>query len=222
MNDLPYIDFHTHRYPFPPGTAGIYHVFPGQPLPPAGWFSTGIHPWYVKKELPHWEEVKQNAARPRCLAVGECGLDRLPRFRETYDLQQEIFRRHIELSEALRKPLIIHCVRCYDDLLRFRRGAVQPWILHGFAKGENVARRLIEKGIYLSFGKILLNPGSKAAMAFRNLPWEHVLLETDDAPLPVRRVYEAAARLKNTAVEEVKKKMAENFEKIFQKSVFSP
>ncbi|NPA43392.1 MAG: TatD family hydrolase [Chlorobi bacterium] len=222
MNNLPFIDFHTHKPP-PPGVTAVVSLFPSDPVPARTYFSAGIHPWYVQTQAEEWDRLVEKISHPLCLAVGECGMDRMPRFRQTLALQEEIFKRQIDLSAETGKPLVIHCVRCYDRLLRLLPSSGPPKIIHGFTKGPELAERLTERDdIYLSFGPALLREKSKAAESFRILPPERILLETDASEIPVRRIYEAAASLRGTTVENIKRIMAENFSRIFKKSVFSP
>jgi len=215
-----WIDFHTHRLPDDPSVIAVYNVFHDRPLPGYPFVSVGIHPWHVRQ----WEPEKENdfirKAR-QALAIGEAGLDKAPRHKETYSLQKEIFKFQIHVANRLQKPMIIHCVRCYDDLLSYRKIARTPWIIHGFNKSPDLARQLIRQpDIFLSFGHAVLRPGSNAARSLAALDWEHIVLETDEAPVSINEIYLAAAKIKDTSVAEIRRKMAERFENIFQKSVF--
>ena len=92
-----------------------------------------------------------------CVGIGECGLDF---FKKTIDEQKQIhfFSKQIELSEALELPLIIHCVRAFHELFYLHKlyKPKQAWIVHGFNGSLKLATQLLEKGIYMSFGKTLL------------------------------------------------------------------
>ena len=112
----------------------IINIEPDTPLPPQGTFSTGVHPWRSSEAGTLWPLVEKTAADPRIAAIGECGLDRLrgaplPR-------QAELLRLHALLAERLRKPLIVHCVRAWAELLAAHRAIrpAQPWIIHGFRR----------------------------------------------------------------------------------------
>ena len=56
----------------------------------------------------------------------------------------EVFREHVKLSEMLRKPLIVHCVKAVDELLAIRKemGVTHPWVLHGYRGGPEQAEQL--------------------------------------------------------------------------------
>ena len=122
--------------------------------------------------------------------VGECGLDRL--CTTPYDLQLAAFDAQIRLSERLARPLVIHCVRAIDDVLRLHRGVRQPWILHGFRGKPQQLRQLLDNGLYISFG-LRFN-----AESLRQCPPQRLFLETDDTPSPIATLYEQAAALLGT------------------------
>lgn len=119
--------------------------------PGEAWYSAGIHPWDSEKE-PDWDWLEKTVEDSRVVAVGEAGLDRL----RGADLERqiEIFRRQALLAEKVNKPLIIHCVRCWAELLKLHND-IKPeskWIIHGFRGKEALARQLINAGMDISLG----------------------------------------------------------------------
>lgn len=141
-------DFHTHT-PLKPNA--IINRYPGDERPGGYYYSVGIHPWYSFEVTPQmWRQLEIDAAAPEVIAIGECGIDKLRG--ADISLQAEIFRRHILLSEALGKPLIIHCVRAIEQIERLRTEMrpTQPWILHGFRGKPRQAHQLLSRGYYLS------------------------------------------------------------------------
>lgn len=152
-------------------------------------YSAGIHPWdsaTAGDDL--FERLREVAARPEVVMIGECGLDALrgaPLYR-----QEPLFVRHVELSEELGKPMVVHCVKAYNQLLRYRRELKprQPWVLHGFRGNDTVAAQMMQAGIALSYG-----PHFNVA-ALRATRLDHLYVETDDDPdTPIQAVYEAVA-----------------------------
>lgn len=146
-------------------------------------YSVGIHPWSVSgASESDWELVERLCANPQVIAIGESGLDRL----RGGDLQRqaEIFTRHISLSESLRKPLIIHNVRCSAEILAMRKTsrATQPWILHGFRGNALTAKQFCDSGIMLSFGE-KFRPGVP-----QSVPEDMILAETDMSLLPIEQI----------------------------------
>ncbi len=146
-------DCHTHR---PDARGAIINAVTGDDasMRPDLYYSVGIHPWDTLTATgADWEWVTRQAALPNVLAIGETGLD--PMRGAPLDLQEQWLRRHIGLSEATGKPLILHVVRRADDILRLHRELRprQPWIWHGFRGNAVQARQLTDNGLYLSLGK---------------------------------------------------------------------
>jgi TatD DNase family protein len=107
--------------------------------------SVGIHPWYADQENP--EELASlfcYASDKRWTAIGECGLDK--NISVTFAVQKSIFERQISFSESLKKPLIIHCVGYFNELLEIRNRLrpSQLWIVHGFRGKPELAKQLLK------------------------------------------------------------------------------
>lgn len=155
-------------------------------LQPDRLYAAGIHPWYA--DYRQWEVLKEWIAHPRIVLVGEAGLDRLTL--TSPDIQEELFVRQIELAEEAGKPLIIHCVKAWDELLRIRRitRPVMPWIIHGFRGRKQLAEQLLDAGLYLSFGMRYNAEALHTAWNARRL-----LLETDDSPIDIGSLYRSVA-----------------------------
>ncbi|MDE7426737.1 MAG: TatD family hydrolase [Muribaculaceae bacterium] len=153
-----FTDIHTHT----PGKArSIYSLSPGETpdsVPDAEGmaFSAGIHPWDTEDPdlYRRLDTVRAMAADPRVVAIGECGLDALRG--APLDLQEEIFIKQALIAEECGKPLIIHCVRATERLLRLH-STLRPrslWIIHGFRGKPQTAAQLTRKGIALSLGPL--------------------------------------------------------------------
>lgn len=180
-------DYHTHNLAAPAGTAIINVPREWLLCPDAaafvagGLYSVGIHPWWTE----HADEldvlkagVERLLERPDVVAVGECGIDRLRG--ASLDVQEDVFRWHIALATAASRPrpLIIHCVRAFDILLRLRKQcsilADSPWVIHGFRGRPALARQLLDAGLSLSFGR------NYNAESFALTPPDRRFRETDD------------------------------------------
>lgn len=140
------VDVHTHVAPAD-GRA-IVSVNPGQGLGSAPHYSVGIHPWHA--DTGDVAEVEHLAADPRVVAIGECGIDKLRG--PGLEVQMPVFEAQARLAERLQKPLIIHCVRAYGEIMALhdRLHPTVPWIIHGFNRNAALARQLTDRGIYLS------------------------------------------------------------------------
>jgi TatD DNase family protein len=131
-------------------------------------------------------EIERLAADPRCVAVGETGLDlywpgKLDGCAEPAE-QEEGFRWHIDLAKRLGKPLMIHNREADDDLLRVLHdeGAPETVIFHCFSSGPEMARACADAGYHLSFSGTVSFKNAKALREAAPLvPREQVLVETD-------------------------------------------
>ncbi|MDE6497492.1 MAG: TatD family hydrolase [Muribaculaceae bacterium] len=170
-------DIHTHNPHAPTGTA-IVNIEPDAGIPadapPGALYSTGVHPWRSAEAATLWPRVENLAGDDRIAAIGEAGLDRLKG--APLSEQLTLLERHARLADALGKPLIVHCVRAWAELLALHRRLrpAQPWIIHGFRGAPALAARLLEAGMYISLGP-RFNPATAAAV-----PAHRLLLETDD------------------------------------------
>lgn len=152
-----------------------------------GFYSIGLHPCYLSKSS--LDDVKQWAIYEQVLAIGECGLDKV--CSTDFALQQQLFYRQVLLANELQKPLIIHCVRAFDELLHIVKHATVPVVFHGFNKSKELAMQITGKGYYLSFGKALKQEKMKEVL--RSVPLQQVFLETDMVELNIEHIYELAS-----------------------------
>lgn len=190
---------------------------PGIALPSHQYFSLGIHPWFIERQ--DWQLALQTLAavcrNSNLLAVGECGLDKC--IATPIELQIEVFTRQIELAEHLGKPLIIHCVKAFNELIQLKksRKAESVWIVHGVNAKPALAAQLIRHGCYLSFGAALLNPGSHAEHALVETPPDRLFLETDTADVPIGAIYATAAKMLGIDVAILRQQIQSNFKRVF-------
>lgn len=183
------VDVHTHNTE---ARNAIINVEPGfKAYRPDALYSIGIHPWNTPDATPQLiSRLEQEASNPQIVAIGETGLDRLkggPLCKQT-----ELFETHVTLSERLEKPLIIHCVRAWSEMLAVRKRLKpkQPWIIHGFRGNVRLLQQLIDAGVYISFPFPI--PSTRQAVC-EMVPKERLLFETDDAPLSIPSHFSASA-----------------------------
>jgi TatD DNase family protein len=214
-----YIDIHRHSSDSGKADLVLRNLFHNQTdqVSHTPFCSVGLHPWHILENLIKSDVKLIQAASgfKNVLAIGETGLDKAV----TVDLefQREVFLSQIEIAKMVNKPLVIHCVRAYDELLSFRKNANhnQPWIFHWFNAAPQTAFDLINKGCYLSFGHMLFKEESKAFKSFLQIPLQSVFLETDDIDVSIIEVYERAARLKNISVGFLQNQIEANFNNCF-------
>jgi len=161
---------------------------------PEVWCSVGTHPHNADEELDIFpEDLVRLSAHPKCIAIGEAGLDYF------YDnapkeAQAEGLRRHIAASRTTGLPLVIHSRKCDDDMAAILReetgqGAF-PFVLHCFTAGMELARTALELGGYISFsGIITFKNAEEIREVAKMVPADRYLVETDApylAPIPHR------------------------------------
>ena len=210
-----FYNLHTHSYSADNQVTEIVNRYPGEPLD-VPCFSTGIHPWYIDEASleEHLAMIISRLHEPGCFAIGECGLDK--RIDIRMDLQTAIFEKQLLLAKQYRKPVILHVVGAFDELLAAVKNVKPgtPLIVHGFSKNQHVAKQLLDNGFYLSFGKYLVrNPGLSDVLA--NVPDNKFFLETDTSGESIYNVYAKAAHAKGAEIEEIKNIVANNFKKVF-------
>lgn len=206
-------DIHTHCQPEVPGEA-IVNCFPETFVPQQeGWYSVGIHPWYIASFAASLNDSKARFEdlldHPQVLAVGEAGLDKLAEAPLT--LQIEVFEYQARLAEEANKPLIIHLVKAVDELLKLKQKIqpVKPWIIHGFRGKAALAEEYLRHGFYLSFGE------KYQEEALCIMPSERLFIETDESTVSVDTLYERAAILRKTPLEELRRTIRKNVSEIF-------
>lgn len=208
-------NLHTHQQTVQNNVLEIVNQYPLEIIEPLPYFSVGIHPYHSNTLTAEYELeiVSKNAQKSNCLAIGECGLDK--KIDIPLDTQLKVFIAQIKIAEYYNKPIILHCVSAYQEIVEIKKKyKIQvPLIIHGFAKSSfPLAQNLIKQGFYLSFGKHLLVNDSLAEI-FKNLPLDRCFLETDSTTnATINDIYKKAQAIKGLEVTEI---IANNFKKVF-------
>lgn len=179
--------------------------------------SSGWHPWDLLKISE--AEVKQKMEtffpNSNVWAIGECGLDKFVPV--DISKQIDILKWHIEWSEALQKPLILHLVGFYEELIFLKKKfqPKQPWLVHGFQKKEALAMQLTNAGCVLSFGKPLLQKET-----VKNVLLQHknqlFFFETDmQTEVSILQLYQEGAKILGVSLEKLVENMQENKKQFF-------
>ncbi|MFZ5829799.1 MAG: TatD family hydrolase [Planctomycetota bacterium] len=158
--------------------------------------AVGIQPNYGAEAQPgDWEVICGLASHPRVVAIGETGLDRHWDY-TPFDVQRELFARHIEIARQQRLPIVIHCREAADDLMPMLRDAarVAPLrgVMHAFSGDANLVAECVALGLHISFaGPVTYTNKSLDALrdAARAVADDRLLIETDSpylVPHPLR------------------------------------
>lgn len=201
-------DFHHHNRE---NTYGIYNLEPKEIVTEKK-FSVGIHPKDIDENWEeNFEKIKEISLLPNCVAIGECGLDGLISVNE--NLQKEVFEKHILWANQINKPVIIHCVKRFSEIIPFQKIAEIPLVIHGFNKKKTIADEMLRHGFYLSFGKSVLHSLSLQSI-LKEFPLEKMFLETDDANFNIEELYQKTVEIKGISIENLHNKILKNLESL--------
>lgn len=212
-----FYNLHTHRFTNNSEITELVNQYPWEFVADIPQYSIGIHPWYIVENRleSDLQFMEQKLQLPECWALGECGLDK--RIDIPMALQTEVFEKQIALAEKYQKPLVLHLVAAYQELIVIhkKRPIKVPVILHGFSKNEQTAKSLLDCGFYLSFGKYLLRNPELAAV-FQSVPNDRFFLETDTIEETLMEVYDKASVIKALSLTELKSQVGLNWRKVFK------
>lgn len=214
-------------------------------------YAAGIHPHWIEQQ--QWfqknamglltdttqekiaalirEEIMQSAQaeKPACVAVGECGLDKL--IATPIALQQQLLNLHVDIANQLSKPLIVHCVRAHNEMIALlkKNKPSAGGVIHAFSGSYEVAQQYVGLGFYLGVGgTITYERAQKTRAAVTKIPLDYLVLETDapDMPLQGRQgqrnspeyiplIAQVLAELRGVAVQEIAAATSRNAQRLF-------
>lgn len=217
---MKFINLHTHQPTIQSTTLELVNQYPLEFNPSIPNYSIGIHPWFIKQESFENELkiIEDNLLQINCLAIGECGLDK--RIEVPFDLQKVVFERQLLMAEKYCKPVIIHCVAAFDELIKItnRLQITVPIIIHGFSKNSEAANQLLKQGFYISFGKYLFQMPNLASV-LKQMPNDRFFLETDTTQQSIEEVYQLAANCKGLSINALQEMVTTNFESVFNTKI---
>lgn len=196
---MQFLNIHTHR---PTGR----HIEPS---------FAGMHPWDADK-VDERDFCNFRKAVVDADFAGETGLDyccKVP-----HDVQEQLFRRQLQTAEELRKPVVLHCVRAFEPVMKVLADYTLPAVVfHGFIGSEQQAARAVGCGYFLSFGPHVFR-SPRSLQALKTTPLPRLFLETDDSETAIEEVYRLAAEVRGTTVEELQAAILENYEQILKRN----
>ena len=215
---MQYFNLHTHQFTNDAEILELVNQYPQEFDAAISNYSIGIHPLFIDENRleSDFQILEQKISSPACLAIGECGLDK--RSVTAFETQLKVLERQLLLAEKFQKPVVIHCVLAFQELVEMknRLKITTPIIIHGFSKKEQLAKQLLNNGFYFSFGKNLLrNP--ELENVFVNIPENRFFLETDMVEEGIREVYALAAKYKKISIEALQQLISENVKTVFKK-----
>ena len=215
---IPFIDIHTHHPVYTEGIISIPNLFL-QDIDiqnvPNKYFSAAIHPWHASNftTLTIRTMLENLIMQPGLIAIGETGLDKV--CKADYQQQKLVFELHLEFAKNYHKPLIIHAVKSWNELIEYFKLTKVPLILHGYSEGIVLTRQLINLGCYFSLGKSVLQITPRFREAIQIIPLDSLFLETDDSPTTIIEIYQEVSAILGLSVEELKNQIYKNFNRLF-------
>ena len=193
--------------------------------------AVGVHP----SDCGDWEDgmllkLRQLASHPKVRAIGEIGLDYYCKDNPPRALQQNVFRRQLELAQSLCLPVIVHDREAHQDCLSIVREYPQVrGVYHCYSGSLEDAKILVKLGWMISFtGVITYKNARKALEVIEWLPMDRIMIETDSpylTPEPFRGkrndsgkvhlVAEKIAQVKGLDPEEVARMTLDNGKRFF-------
>lgn len=214
----PVYDVHTHLNN-ESGTVAVRNLSPLQQELSEGWFSCGIHPWWLWSENysdETWLEwLRKQCAEDRVIALGECGFDLLKG--GAVSRQSALFKAQCILAQSFELPVVLHAVKADHLLLPLIRSYPDLiFLYHGFSGKWSRASEYLKLGVYLSFGPRTMN-NPAAIQSLRNCPSELLFLETDDSEVTITEWYKKAADLKECSLDDLCRLIEINFLRVFKR-----
>lgn len=211
-----YFNLHSHNHFTSPGQVALQSVYANfENIGSTGFYSAGLHPWYITNNWqPQLGLLQKTLQQQNVWAVGECGLDKI--CDTSFTLQQTVFKQQLLLANQVNKPVILHCVRAWQEVLTLldEAGMQVPVVFHGYAKNQILANQILQKGYYLSFGKALQRPSVQQVL--KTIPAHQFFLETDDAAIAIETIYNWAAQALSTDINSLSLQLQKNALTVFK------
>ncbi|MCO4793247.1 MAG: TatD family hydrolase [Bacteriovoracaceae bacterium] len=214
---MSWFDFHTHQEN---KENSIYNLTINEndntSPPDSSPFSIGLHPWFQLNDTI-FNKVKMISKLKNCVAVGETGLDKVRD--ENFELQVIYLKKHFELAEEIEKPVILHCVKAYNDILKIALDMklTVPVIFHDYNGGEEITIRLIkESNFYFSLGRLFMSKSSKVRQSVSHIPINRVCFETDDKKIDLDLLGETLSNIKFLTKQKIEEEQGKTFYRLFK------
>lgn len=211
-----YYDSHTHIINFDNNVQSIlnYDCATINQIEANQIYSIGLHPWHVNAYSPSLIQNFSNFIQHnKCfVAIGECGLDKIKN-NNNWQKQLDIFEFQVNLAVQLQLPIIIHCVKAYNECLEILN--TKQAVFHNFNKKVELAQQIIKKGHMLSFGSSIIKQPEQTKDVLKNIDKSFILLETDNSNCDIKDIYLEAAKIINSNLDAFILQIEKNFKRTF-------
>jgi TatD DNase family protein len=180
---IPFIDIHTHHAHAGNATVKVVNLFPGDDIPAfsgRNFYSVGLHPWCLKtreensNSLLIMEDVLEF---DHVLFAGECGLDKISG--ADFQEQKRVFMAQAIMAEEYQKPLIIHCVRAYNEIIELYNSyhPSVPWIFHNYTGNREISEQLLKNSFFFLSEKFFLMKKQRLSIHSGCFLWKRYFLK---------------------------------------------
>lgn len=215
-----FIDIHNHGGEAAAGIFSVENLMAHEEripaLTPGLAYTFGIHPWHLTGESLDEQIalVRKYASCESIIALGEAGFDRLRG--PSLEIQKRAFEEQVRIADSSGKPLYIHCVRAWDEILaeHKRLHPVSKWLVHGFRGKRELAEQLLSKGMYISFWFEFIIRAESSALV-KSLPADRIFIETDGSGAEIGTIYNKVSLDLGISVDRLKAQMLRNYMELF-------
>jgi len=184
---------------------------------PEGLFSAGLHPWHA--DMMHLASISatldQLASDSNMVAFGEAGLDKACNV--PMAVQLDVFELHLKKAVEFNKPIILHCVKAWEEIIEISSTYPIRKILHGYNGSTQLTGRFVQEGFYFSVGSAILNTGSKISQSIHTIPLSSLFCETDNSQASVKSVYKGVSDVLKMEEDALKSILFKNFQQFLGK-----
>lgn len=216
--DLPFIDIHSHQSSDNTEIITLINRIVSLDKIDHQLCSVGIHPWYIDHDYDQqFKTLQHEITYANVLAIGECGMDKI--HQTPWDIQEKVFSKQIQLANSIQKPLIIHCVRAYQETLQILKDqkVSVPVIFHGFNKKKPLADSIFNQGHYISLGTSILQGGQDELI--QNIELTKFFFETDNKSTSIVDIYYYFCNVRKMPLEQLKEQIIQNLQNVFKYSI---
>ena len=196
------------------------------------YFTCGFHPSEEAKDND-LSILKTLAKNPRCVAIGEIGLDY--HYQNVIKTRQEdLFVRQLEIAQEEKLPVVIHSRDASADMLGILKAhedlLSEGFLMHCYSESAEQAENYLDLGAYFAFGGTITFKNAKKDDIIRTIPLDRLLVETDspyltpepfrgrlNEPKYVRYVYEKLSAVTGESLERLEEITRRNVRRIFKK-----
>lgn len=217
---MKHINFHCHCSNCPPTGVNVisYNVDEFIQAQQRQYVTLGVHPWLTAhSDVYNWiSRLRELCGSDNVIGVGEIGLDRFKGI--PLQVQEIMLRQQLDIALEMDKPVVIHCVRAWSELVKIlseSRYVAMKVAIHGFRQHAGLVQQLVDKGYYISFGSLVVDPTPELAETLTAVPLDRIFFETDTSNMPIDEIYHAASDILNIPVERIEDQIINNFGAFF-------